>query len=93
MTLNPKAMIFLAAAAREVRAKAENGAQVVPSPCMSVCQMDENLGLCQGCLRTLDEIRAWGNANAAFKRQVWGAIEARVAQHLVSDDQTFPPSA
>lgn len=93
MTLNTKAMIFLAAAAREVRARPENGAQVVPSPCMSVCQMDKNLGLCQGCLRTLDEIRAWGNANAAFKRLVWGAIEARVAQHIVSDDQTFPPLA
>lgn len=93
MTLNPKAMFFLAAAARDVRAKAENGAPVVPSPCMSVCQMDEALGLCQGCLRTLDEIRAWGNANAAFKRQVWVAIETRVAQHLVSDDQTFAPPA
>lgn len=81
MTLNAKAMIFLAAAARDVRARAENDAQVVPSPCMSVCQMDEALGLCQGCLRTLDEIRAWGNASVVFKRQVWEDIEARVAQH------------
>ena len=48
---------------------------------MSVCQMDEALGLCQGCLRTLDEIRAWGNASVVFKRQVWEDIEARVAQH------------
>ena len=93
MTLNPKAMVFLAAAARDVRANAQDEAQVVPSPCMSVCQMDEALGLCQGCLRTLDEIRAWGNGNATFKRQVWGDIEARVAQHLVSDDQIFAPPA
>ena len=93
MTLNGKAMVFLAAAARDVRARAENDAQMVPSPCMSVCQMDESLGLCQGCLRTLDEIRAWGNADAVFKRQVWGAIEARVAQHRVSDDQIFAPPA
>lgn len=93
MTLNSKAMIFLAAAARDVRARAENGAQVVPSPCMSVCQMDEATGLCQGCLRTLDEIGAWGNANVAFKRQVWADIEARIAQHLGSDAQTFAPPA
>ena len=93
MTLNAKAMVFLAAAARDVRARAENDAQMVSSPCMSVCQMDEALGLCQGCLRTLGEIGAWGNANAAFKRQVWGNIEARVAQHLVSDDQIFGPPA
>ena len=93
MTLNAKAMFFLAEAALDVRARAEIDAQMVPSPCMSVCQMDEALGLCQGCLRTLGEIGAWGNANAAFKRQVWGAIEARVAQHLVGDDQIFGPPA
>ena len=93
MTLNSKAMFFLATAARDVRDRAENDEKMVPSPCMSVCQMDEALGLCQGCLRTLGEIGAWGNANAAFKRQVWGDIEARVAQHLVSDDQIFGPPA
>jgi hypothetical protein len=53
---------------------------------MSVCQMDEATGLCQGCLRTLDEIARWGNADEVFKRQVWAAIEARVAQHLGPDD-------
>jgi len=47
---------------------------------MSVCQMDEATGLCVGCLRTLDEIAQWGNANAAFKRTVWANIEARLAQ-------------
>lgn len=91
MTLNAKAMVFLAAAARDVRVRATNDTQVVPSPCMSVCQMDEALGLCQGCLRTLDEIGAWGNADAAFKRQVWVDIEARVVQHLASADQSFVP--
>lgn len=93
MTLNAKAMVFVAACARDVRARAVNDAQVVPSPCMSVCQMDEALGLCQGCLRTLDEIRAWGNADVAFKRQVWAAIESRITQHHVSDDPTFAPPA
>ena len=93
VTLNSKAMIFLAAAARDVRARAQNDAQVVPSPCMSVCQMDEVLGLCQGCLRTLNEIGAWGNADVVFKRQVWGDIEARIAQHLGCDDPSFAPPA
>jgi predicted Fe-S protein YdhL (DUF1289 family) len=44
--------------------------------------MDDATGLCQGCLRTLDEIARWGHADAAFKREVWARIEARVAQHL-----------
>ena len=28
----------------------------VPSPCISVCRMDERTGWCEGCLRTLAEI-------------------------------------
>ena len=80
MSHHPKAMKFLAASARHVRAGAQNHAQTVPSPCMSVCQMDAATGLCQGCLRTLDEIGFWGSADDAFKRLVWTRIEARLAQ-------------
>jgi predicted Fe-S protein YdhL (DUF1289 family) len=36
--------------------------------------------LCSGCLRTLDEIIAWGNASDAYKRSVWRAIAERRAQ-------------
>ena len=31
----------------------------VPSPCVSVCQMDPRSGFCLGCARTLDEIASW----------------------------------
>ena len=81
MTLNAKAMLFIAASARKIRADGQNYSQPVPSPCMSVCQMNEELALCEGCLRTLDEIRLWGNADDAFKRNVWSDIEARVARY------------
>jgi len=81
MTLNAKAMIFLAASARHIRVQGQNRSQAVPSPCMSVCQMDEETALCQGCLRTIDEIRLWGNADDAVKRSVWSDIEARVARY------------
>jgi hypothetical protein len=50
---------------------------------MSVCQMDEDTALCQGCLRTLDEIGRWGNADAAARLRIWQAIEARVARYSV----------
>ena len=33
----------------------------VPSPCISVCQMDALDGICVGCYRTRAEIAAWGN--------------------------------
>jgi len=50
---------------------------------MSVCQMDEALGVCQGCLRTLDEIGRWGQADEAYKRQVWARIEERITRYAV----------
>ena len=58
----------------------QHDAQTVPSPCMSVCQMDVSTGLCQGCFRTLEEIGLWGNADDAFKRVVWARIETRLTQ-------------
>ncbi|MCM2297384.1 MAG: DUF1289 domain-containing protein [Rhodoferax sp.] len=42
--------------------------------------MDATTGLCQGCLRTLEEIGQWGNADDAFKRVVWARIETRLAE-------------
>jgi len=33
----------------------------VPSPCISVCQMDDLSGVCVGCYRTRDEIATWGS--------------------------------
>jgi uncharacterized protein len=49
----------------------------VPSPCISVCRLDEATGLCIGCLRTLDEIAAWSTLDDAGKRAVWQAIATR----------------
>ena len=49
----------------------------VPSPCISVCQMDQATGLCAGCLRTLDEIASWSLFSDDDKRAVWAAIPQR----------------
>jgi len=51
----------------------------VPSPCISLCEMDAHSGLCRGCLRTIDEIIAWGSASDEVKRAVWGEIRRREA--------------
>jgi predicted Fe-S protein YdhL (DUF1289 family) len=51
----------------------------VPSPCISLCKMSPVTGLCEGCLRTIDEIVAWGTAPDEFKRAVWGEIRRREA--------------
>ena len=52
----------------------------VPSPCINVCQMSPATGLCLGCLRTIDEIIAWGSADDDFKRAVWRNIHRREGQ-------------
>ena len=56
----------------------------VPSPCVSVCQMKPSLGRCVGCLRTLDEIAAWGGMDAAAKRATWRAVAERARALLAA---------
>lgn len=48
-----------------------------PSPCLSVCCMSPDSGLCAGCLRTLDEIAAWSNMPVTQRHRVWQAIAQR----------------
>ncbi len=42
----------------------------VASPCINLCRMHEASGWCEGCLRTLDEIAAWGGLDDAARRGV-----------------------
>jgi predicted Fe-S protein YdhL (DUF1289 family) len=49
----------------------------LPSPCISVCQMNRLTGLCEGCWRTIDEIVDWSVASEAEKLQIWTAIGSR----------------
>jgi uncharacterized protein len=51
----------------------------VPSPCVSVCRMEPDGGLCEGCLRTLDEIAAWAVLDERGKQGVWKLIHERRA--------------
>jgi predicted Fe-S protein YdhL (DUF1289 family) len=67
---------MLAQRAREVRAL-RDGNGSLPSPCVSVCRMDAASGFCEGCLRTLDEIAAWGMMDNGGRRAVWAQIEQR----------------
>ena len=52
----------------------------VASPCVSVCRMDTGSGLCEGCLRTLDEIAQWSRMDDASRRRVWGLVVARARE-------------
>jgi hypothetical protein len=52
----------------------------VPSPCINVCTMNPQSGLCNGCLRTINEIAQWSTASEQTKREIWVAILQRREQ-------------
>ena len=52
----------------------------IPSPCISVCQIDDASGECLGCRRTIDEIRDWIVMTAEEKTAVLAEIARRAAQ-------------
>ena len=52
----------------------------VQSPCVSVCKMNPDTRLCEGCLRTLDEIAAWSGLSIEEKRAVLAQIPERRAR-------------
>jgi predicted Fe-S protein YdhL (DUF1289 family) len=49
----------------------------VASPCISICRMNPATGLCDGCLRTLDEIAAWSRLSDDDKRAVLARVAVR----------------
>jgi predicted Fe-S protein YdhL (DUF1289 family) len=51
----------------------------VPSPCVSICVIDEPTGLCAGCYRTLGEIAGWIDLSAAERRAVVANLALRRA--------------
>ncbi len=57
----------------------------VKSPCIGICSIDDHSGLCEGCLRTGEEISNWGKMSEDQRRQVLLALEQRQAEALSFD--------
>ena len=56
------------------------------SPCISVCRIDPDDGLCVGCQRTIDEIASWGTLSPAQRVEIWRLIdERRLAKQVRAD--------
>ena len=47
------------------------------SPCIGVCTLNPETQLCDGCLRTMDEIAAWTEYSSQEKRKVRAKLEKR----------------
>ena len=63
------------------------------SPCVGVCRIDESRARCEGCLRTLEEIAAWGRLDAAAKRALLARLGERRRQPMPSSPGSAPSSA
>jgi hypothetical protein len=49
----------------------------VKSPCIQVCQMDPQRGVCLGCARTLDEIARWASLTDQERDQILAQLPSR----------------
>ena len=47
------------------------------SPCISVCSIDDDIGFCRGCLRSLDEISRWKVLKETEKKSILRELDQR----------------
>jgi predicted Fe-S protein YdhL (DUF1289 family) len=57
----------------------------IVSPCIGVCTMSEASGLCQGCFRSVDEIREWWNMPSDQRNAVMEKLDQRQNEYVNFD--------
>ena len=62
-----------------------NSGEGITSPCISVCRPSAEGSRCEGCFRTIPEIRAWAQADSAERLAIWAALAQRAGF-------AFPPA-
>lgn len=50
------------------------------SPCIKVCVIEPQTGLCQGCGRSLDEIARWASMTDDERRAIMAGLAERLGQ-------------
>jgi predicted Fe-S protein YdhL (DUF1289 family) len=53
------------------------GIEDIVSPCIGVCAINDSNGFCQGCYRTVEEIREWWNMTDEEREKVMGTLDQR----------------
>ena len=59
--------------------KPSNVTASMPSPCISICQMDPHADICLGCYRTRQEISSWSRMSVEAQRDLLDTLNARRA--------------
>jgi uncharacterized protein len=49
----------------------------IASPCINICRMSPDTGWCEGCQRTIDEIRVWSTAADDKRLAILDAVAER----------------
>lgn len=57
----------------------DKGMMPLPSPCISVCQLDPASDMCLGCYRTRNEIAAWRSMDTDAQRALLDTLRDRRA--------------
>ncbi len=52
----------------------------IATPCIKVCVVDGESGLCMGCYRTLPEVAAWARLDEATRAAIMAELPARPAR-------------
>ncbi len=59
----------------------------ISTPCLRVCLLDPETGLCEGCGRTRDEIARWGSMSEDERLAIMAGLEERMRRVLMADAQ------
>jgi predicted Fe-S protein YdhL (DUF1289 family) len=57
----------------------------IDSPCVQLCDIDRETGLCCGCGRSLAEVASWGTLSSVERRGIMAELPARNAELLEGD--------
>ena len=47
------------------------------TPCIKICEINYKTGLCEGCLRTLEEIALWSRMDESEKMKIMEELQTR----------------
>lgn len=62
----------------------------ISTPCLRVCILDPDGGLCEGCGRTRDEIARWGSLTEEERLAIMAGLDARMREVFLAPAESGP---
>ena len=57
------------------------------TPCIKVCLIDAETGLCEGCGRTREEIATWGRLDERQRLEIMSGLEDRMRKAFLAEPE------